>query len=47
MEELIQKMVETIGIDRATDDEAVAVTSKSGLEDKLPGGLGDKLGGHL
>lgn len=56
MEELMQKMVDTVGIDRATAekivaflkdhaDEAVALLSKSGLKDKLPGGLGDKLGG--
>jgi len=56
MEELIAKLVDKVGIDRATAekvmeflkahaDEAVALLSKSGLKDKLPGGLGDKLGG--
>jgi len=58
MEELIQKMVDTVGIDRATAekviaflkehaDDAVALLSKSGLADKLPGGIGGKLGGLL
>lgn len=56
MEEFIQKMVEKVGIDRATadkvieflkehSDDAVQLISKSGIKDKLPGGLGDKLGG--
>jgi len=56
MEEFVQKLVDTVGIDRATADkviaflrehadDAVALLSKSGLKDKLPGGLGDKLGG--
>jgi len=56
MEELIQKMVDTVGIDRATAEkvmaflkdhahDAVELLSKSGLKDRLPGGLGDKLGG--
>ena len=58
MEELMQKMIDTVGIDRATAekviaflkdhaDDAVELLSKSGLKDKLPGGLGDKLGGLL
>jgi len=45
-----------IGIDKATaekvmtflhdhKDEALEMLTKSGLKDKLPGGLGDKLGG--
>ncbi len=48
-------MVEKVGIDKATAhqvidflkdhaDEAVAYLQKSGIADKLPGGLGDKLG---
>jgi hypothetical protein len=56
MEELMQKMVDKVGIDHATAekviaflkehaDDAIALLSKSGLKDKLPGGLGDKLGG--
>ncbi|MGN6107913.1 MAG: hypothetical protein ACTHU0_22585 [Kofleriaceae bacterium] len=55
MEEFVQKMVEKVGIDRSTAervieflkdhaDDAVAYLQKSGLADKLPGGLGDKLG---
>lgn len=58
MEELIQKMVDTVGIDRATADkviaflkehadDAIAMLSSSGIKDKLPGGLGGKLGGPL
>ncbi len=56
MEELMQKMIDKVGIDRATAekviaflkdhaDDAVEALSKSGIKDKLPGGLGDKLGG--
>lgn len=56
MEEFVQKMVATVGIDRATADKVIAflkdhadeaanLLSKSGLKDKLPGGLGEKLGG--
>ena len=56
MEEFIQKMVEKVGIDKATAEKVVAflqdhagdavkLLEKSGLKDKLPGGLGDKLGG--
>ncbi len=55
MEEFVDKMVEKVGIDKATAhqvidflkdhaDEAVAYLQKSGIADKLPGGLGDKLG---
>ena len=51
MEELIQKMVDTVGIDRATAEKVIAflkdhaadvvqALSKSGIKDKLPGGLG-------
>lgn len=58
MEELIKKMIDKVGIDRATAekvmaflkdhaDDAVELLSKSGLKDKLPGGLGGKLGGIL
>ena len=55
MDEFVNKMVEKVGIDKGTAmkvidflkdhaDEAVAYIQKSGLKDKLPGGLGDKLG---
>jgi hypothetical protein len=55
MEDFVNKMVEKVGIDRATAnkvidflkdhaDEAVEYLQKSGLANKLPGGLGDKLG---
>jgi hypothetical protein len=55
MEEFANKMADKVGIDRATADkvieflkdhadDAVALLSKSGIADKLPGGLGDKLG---
>ena len=56
MEEFAEKMAEKVGIDKATAekviaflkdhaDDAVQLLGKSGLKDKLPGGLGDKLGG--
>ena len=55
MEEFVQKMAEKVGIDKSKAeqvmeflkdhaDEAVAYLQKSGIADKLPGGLGDKLG---
>lgn len=55
MEEFAEKMADKVGIDRATADkvieflkdhadDAVALLSKSGIADRLPGGLGDKLG---
>ncbi len=55
MEDFVNKMVEKVGIDKATAekviaflkehaDDAVAYLQKSGMADKLPGGLGDKLG---
>lgn len=55
MEDFINKMSEKVGIDKSTaakvmdflkdhGDEAVAYLQKSGVADKLPGGLGDKLG---
>ena len=55
MEEFVNKMVEKVGIDKATAekvmaflkdhaDDAVKYLSSSGIADKLPGGLGDKLG---
>jgi len=55
MEDFVDKMVEKVGIDKATAhrvidflkdhaDEAVGYLQKSGLADKLPGGIGDKLG---
>lgn len=55
MEEFLAKMAEKTGIskDQASKvmdflkdhaDEAVGYLQKSGIADKLPGGLGDKLG---
>lgn len=55
MEDFVQKMSEKVGIDKSTAmkvmdflkehaDEAVQYLQKSGIADKLPGGLGDKLG---
>ena len=55
MDDFVDKMVEKVGIDKATAhkviaflkdhaDEAVEYLKKSGVADKLPGGLGDKLG---
>ena len=55
MEDFVNKMVEKVGIDKATamkvidflkdhSDEALEYLKKSGVADKLPGGLGDKLG---
>jgi hypothetical protein len=56
MEEFVEKLISHVGIDRATadkviaflkdhSDDAVKLISQSGLKDKLPGGLGGKLGG--
>ena len=55
MDEFIQKMVDKVGIDKSTAekvmaflkdhaDDAVKYLQSSGIADKLPGGLGDKLG---
>ena len=55
MDEFVQKMVDKVGSDKATAmkvidflkehaDDAVQYIQKSGVADKLPGGLGDKLG---
>jgi hypothetical protein len=55
MEEFIEKMMVKCGLDRATADKVVdflkdnaddvgKYVAKSGLADKLPGGLGDKIG---
>lgn len=55
MEEFIAKMAEKVGIDQDTAkkvvdflqehaDEALPLIQKSGVLDKLPGGIGDKLG---
>ncbi|HEY5934025.1 MAG TPA: hypothetical protein VIU61_05315 [Kofleriaceae bacterium] len=55
MEEFAEKMAEKVGIDKSTAtkvidflkdhaDEAVELLGKTGIADKLPGGLGDKLG---
>lgn len=51
MEDFVNKMVEKVGIDKATaekvveflkdhTDDALALLQSSGLKDKLPGGLG-------
>jgi hypothetical protein len=56
MEEFAERMSEKVGIDKETAhkvidflkehaDDAVALLQKSGIADKLPGGLGEKLGG--
>lgn len=56
VEEFIAKMVEKVGIDKATAEkvlaflhdhagDAVKLLEKSAIKDRLPGGLGDKLGG--
>ena len=58
MEEFIETLITKVGIDRATAEKVVAVVKehaddiprwigKSGVLDKLPGGLGDKLGSLL
>lgn len=55
MDDFVNKMVEKVGIDKATAekviaflkdhaDDAVKYIQTSGVADKLPGGLGDKLG---
>ena len=55
MEEFLEKMSEKVGIDKDTAkkvidflqehaDEALPYIQKSGVLDKLPGGLGDKIG---
>jgi hypothetical protein len=55
MDEFLDKMSAKVGIDKATAkkvveflqehaDEALPLIQKSGALDKLPGGLGDKLG---
>jgi hypothetical protein len=55
MDEFIQKMVDKVGIDKGTAekvmaflkdhaDDAVKYLQSSGISDKLPGGVGDKLG---
>ena len=55
MEEFVAKMAEKVGIDKETAkkvidflqehaDEALPVIQKSGVLDKLPGGVGKKLG---
>jgi hypothetical protein len=55
MEDFVNKMVEKVGIDKGTAekvlaflkdhaDDAVKYLQSSGVADKLPGGLGDKLG---
>lgn len=56
MDEFLEKMSEKVGIDKDTAkkvveflqehaDEALPLIQKSGVLDKLPGGIGDKLGG--
>jgi hypothetical protein len=55
MDEFIQKMVDKVGIDKGTAekvmaflkdhaDDAVKYLQSSGIADKLPGGMADKLG---
>ncbi len=55
MDEFLNKMVDKVGIDKATAEkvmaflkdnagDAVKYLQSSGIADKLPGGLGDKLG---
>lgn len=55
MDEFIQKMVDKVGIDKSTAEKVVAFLKdhaedavkylqSSGIADKLPGGVGDKLG---
>ncbi|HEY0991516.1 MAG TPA: hypothetical protein VGD80_30895 [Kofleriaceae bacterium] len=55
MQDFIDKMAEKVGIDKATaakvvaflqehSSDALALLQKSGVADKLPGGVGDKLG---
>jgi hypothetical protein len=55
MEDFVNKMVEKVGIDKSTAEkvmaflkdhaeDAVKYLQTSGVADKLPGGLGDKLG---
>jgi hypothetical protein len=55
MDEFLNKMSEKVGIDKATAekvmaflkdhaDDAVKYLQSSGIADKLPGGIGDKLG---
>jgi hypothetical protein len=55
MDEFLEKMSEKVGIDKDTAkkvveflqehaDEALPLIQKSGVIDKLPGGLGKKLG---
>jgi hypothetical protein len=55
MEDFVNKMVEKVGIDKSTAekvmaflkdhaDDAVKYLQSSGIADKLPGGLGDKVG---
>jgi len=58
MEELIHKLADTVGIDRPTAETVMAslndharhadeLRSSAGLDDKLPGELGDKPGGLI
>lgn len=55
MEDFVNKMVEKVGIDKSTAEkvlaflkdnagDAVKYIQSSGVADKLPGGIGDKLG---
>lgn len=56
MEEFLEKMSEKVGIDKDTAkkvvaflqehaDEALPYIKSSGVLEKLPGGIGDKIGG--
>jgi hypothetical protein len=56
MKEFLQQMIDKVEIDRATAEkevgfledhaeDAIGLTYRSGVKDRLPDGLGDKLGG--
>jgi hypothetical protein len=58
MDDFVKDMSEKVGIDRSTAEkvvtylkehaqDAVAYLQKSGVTDKLPGGIGDKVGKML
>ncbi|HZH97478.1 MAG TPA: hypothetical protein VEX38_00785 [Fimbriimonadaceae bacterium] len=58
MDDMINKLVTQVGIDRATAEKVVSFLkdhadevpkwlAQSGVASKLPGGIGDKLGGLL
>ncbi|HFE46621.1 MAG TPA: hypothetical protein ENJ18_14190 [Nannocystis exedens] len=56
MDDLIQGLISKVGLDKDTAAKVISylkenaadlpgMLAKSGIQDKLPGGLGDKLGG--